>query len=137
MNLLEKTKLVAQQATKTNKCCGSGQFILALLCLVLSPAVVAYYDGFNQPALINLLLFICGCLPGAVHGWYIILGEKLLRRIGWSVLAAILPPIVVGLKEGWDNRSFWISLVLTILCWFPGMLYAWYIIWTYRGNREC
>eukprot|EP01127_Copromyxa_protea_P001941 TRINITY_DN11843_c0_g1_i1.p1 TRINITY_DN11843_c0_g1~~TRINITY_DN11843_c0_g1_i1.p1 ORF type:complete len:139 (-),score=21.48 TRINITY_DN11843_c0_g1_i1:51-467(-) len=137
MNLLEKTKLVGQQASKGDKCCGSGQFVLGVLCCLLSPAVVAYHSGFGQEFLINLLLFICGWLPGVVHGWYVIMGSKIFRRLLWSLVAMILPPLVVGHKEGFGNKNFLFSIIFTICGWFPGILHAWYIIWTYSANRQC
>jgi len=39
------------------------------------------------------------------------------------ILAILLPPLAVGLKEGIGSR-FWISLLLTLLFYFPGMIYA-------------
>jgi uncharacterized membrane protein YqaE (UPF0057 family) len=39
------------------------------------------------------------------------------------ILAILLPPLAVGLKEGITNR-FWISLLLTILFFVPGVIYA-------------
>jgi uncharacterized membrane protein YqaE (UPF0057 family) len=39
------------------------------------------------------------------------------------ILAILLPPLAVGLKEGIGSR-FWISLLLTILFFLPGVIYA-------------
>lgn len=39
------------------------------------------------------------------------------------ILAILLPPLAVGLYEGITTR-FWISLLLTILFWLPGVIYA-------------
>lgn len=39
------------------------------------------------------------------------------------ILAILIPPLAVGLYEGITNR-FWISLLLTILFFLPGMIYA-------------
>ena len=39
------------------------------------------------------------------------------------ILAILLPPLAVGLKEGITNR-FWISLLLTLLFFVPGVIYA-------------
>ena len=39
------------------------------------------------------------------------------------ILAILLPPLAVFLARG-IGTEFWISLVLTILFWFPGMIYA-------------
>jgi uncharacterized membrane protein YqaE (UPF0057 family) len=39
------------------------------------------------------------------------------------ILAIILPPLAVGLHRG-IGTEFWISLLLTILFWIPGVIYA-------------
>jgi uncharacterized membrane protein YqaE (UPF0057 family) len=40
------------------------------------------------------------------------------------ILAILLPPLAVYLKEGEVNSKFWISLLLTLLFWLPGVIYA-------------
>jgi len=40
------------------------------------------------------------------------------------ILAILLPPLAVYLHEGAINTKFWISLVLTLLLWVPGVIYA-------------
>lgn len=40
------------------------------------------------------------------------------------ILAVLLPPLAVYLKEGEINSRFWISLLLTLLFWLPGMIYS-------------
>ncbi|MBK0403040.1 YqaE/Pmp3 family membrane protein [Adhaeribacter sp. BT258] len=40
------------------------------------------------------------------------------------IFAIILPPVGVLLHEGGLNGRFWISLLLTLLFFFPGMIYA-------------
>lgn len=39
------------------------------------------------------------------------------------ILAILLPPLAVGIYEGITTR-FWISLILTLLFFFPGIVYA-------------
>ncbi|MDB5261554.1 MAG: hydrogenase expression protein [Adhaeribacter sp.] len=39
------------------------------------------------------------------------------------VLAVLLPPLAVFLHDGLNTR-FWISLILTLLFWIPGVIYA-------------
>jgi uncharacterized membrane protein YqaE (UPF0057 family) len=39
------------------------------------------------------------------------------------VLCILLPPLAVGLKFGIGNE-FWISILLTLLFWIPGVIYA-------------
>jgi uncharacterized membrane protein YqaE (UPF0057 family) len=40
------------------------------------------------------------------------------------ILAILLPPLAVYLHEGEINTRFWISLILTLLFWLPGVIYA-------------
>ena len=40
------------------------------------------------------------------------------------ILAILLPPLAVYLHEGQINSKFWISLLLTLLFWLPGVIYA-------------
>ena len=40
------------------------------------------------------------------------------------VLCILLPPLAVYLHQGTINNKFWISLVLTLLFWIPGVIYA-------------
>lgn len=40
------------------------------------------------------------------------------------ILALLLPPLAVYLHEGEINTRFWISLILTLLFFVPGVIYA-------------
>lgn len=40
------------------------------------------------------------------------------------ILALLLPPLAVYLHEGVINSKFWISLILTLLFFIPGVIYA-------------
>jgi uncharacterized membrane protein YqaE (UPF0057 family) len=40
------------------------------------------------------------------------------------VLAILLPPLAVYLHEGVINGKFWLDLILTLLFYLPGMIYA-------------
>lgn len=40
------------------------------------------------------------------------------------ILAVLLPPLAVGLYEKRLSSKFWISLLLTLLFWIPGVVYA-------------
>lgn len=40
------------------------------------------------------------------------------------VLAILLPPLAVYLHQGEINSKFWISLLLTLLFFIPGVIYA-------------
>ncbi len=41
-----------------------------------------------------------------------------------AILAVILPPLAVGLHQGEINGKFWLSVLLTLLFWLPGVIYA-------------
>ena len=40
------------------------------------------------------------------------------------ILAILLPPLAVYLHQGEINTKFWISLILTLLFFIPGVIYA-------------
>jgi uncharacterized membrane protein YqaE (UPF0057 family) len=40
------------------------------------------------------------------------------------ILAILLPPLAVYLHEGEINNRFWIDLILTLLLFLPGVIYA-------------
>jgi len=44
------------------------------------------------------------------------------------ILAILLPPLAVYLHEDEINTRFWISIVLTLLFWIPGVIYALIIV---------
>jgi len=44
------------------------------------------------------------------------------------ILAILLPPLAVYLHQGAINDKFWISLILTLLFWLPGVIYALIVI---------
>ncbi|CAI4352930.1 BTE_collapsed_G0011340.mRNA.1.CDS.1 [Saccharomyces cerevisiae] len=43
------------------------------------------------------------------------------------ILSLFLPPVAVFLARGWGTDCI-VDIILTILAWFPGMLYALYIV---------
>ena len=49
------------------------------------------------------------------------------------ILAILLPPLAVYLHQGEINNKFWISLVLTLLFWIPGVIYALIVV---LGNND-
>lgn len=44
------------------------------------------------------------------------------------ILAILLPPLAVYLHQGEINSKFWISLLVTLLFWLPGVIYALIVI---------
>jgi uncharacterized membrane protein YqaE (UPF0057 family) len=49
------------------------------------------------------------------------------------ILAILLPPLAVYLHQGEINSKFWISLLLTLIFWIPGVIYALIVI---LGNND-
>ena len=47
--------------------------------------------------------------------------------VGLYILAIFIPPLAVGLGNG-ISKEFWIDLVLTILGWLPGIIYAFIVL---------
>lgn len=45
-----------------------------------------------------------------------------------AILAILLPPLAVYLHENAFNAKFWISLLLTLIFWIPGVIYALIVI---------
>lgn len=51
-------------------------------------------------------------------------GEASTNQLLLVVLAIILPPLAVYLHEGVINSKFWLDLILTLLFFLPGVIYA-------------
>jgi len=51
-----------------------------------------------------------------------------------AILAIFLPPLPVLLKTG-CSFHFFLNICLTLFFWIPGVLHAWYIIFTYGSRR--
>lgn len=45
-----------------------------------------------------------------------------------GILCVLLPPLAVFLYEGEINSRFWISLLLSLLFWLPGVVYAFLVV---------
>lgn len=50
--------------------------------------------------------------------------EPSTNKLLLVILAILLPPLAVYLHQGEINSKFWISLLLTLLFWLPGVIYA-------------
>ncbi|MBK7289462.1 MAG: YqaE/Pmp3 family membrane protein [Chitinophagaceae bacterium] len=51
-------------------------------------------------------------------------GDPSTNTLLLVILAILLPPLAVYLHQGVINNKFWISLILTLLFWLPGVIYA-------------
>lgn len=45
-----------------------------------------------------------------------------------AILCVLLPPLAVYLHENDFNGKFWLSLLLTLIFWLPGVIYALLVI---------
>lgn len=50
--------------------------------------------------------------------------EPSTNQVLLIILAIILPPLAVYLHEGEINNKFWLDLILTLLFFLPGVIYA-------------
>ena len=55
-------------------------------------------------------------------------GDSGTNTILLAILAILLPPLAVYLHENAINTKFWLSLLLTLLFWIPGVIYALIVI---------
>lgn len=55
-------------------------------------------------------------------------GDADTNTILLCIVAILLPPLAVYLYEKEINTKFWISLLLTLLFWLPGVIYALLVI---------
>ncbi len=51
-------------------------------------------------------------------------GDASTNTVLLAILAIILPPLAVYLHEKAINGKFWLSILLTLLFWIPGVIYA-------------
>jgi uncharacterized membrane protein YqaE (UPF0057 family) len=49
---------------------------------------------------------------GISKGLYIVLA---ILGLGW---------IALGILSGWSGKDWWLNLILTLLCWIPGVIHA-------------
>jgi uncharacterized membrane protein YqaE (UPF0057 family) len=54
--------------------------------------------------------------------------EPIASTVVQVIVAILLPPLGVFLHEGVINGRFWIDLILTLIFYFPGLIYALIVI---------
>jgi uncharacterized membrane protein YqaE (UPF0057 family) len=45
-----------------------------------------------------------------------------------GIAAVLLPPLAVAIKRGVFTPSFWLCVLLTLIGWLPGQVYALYVV---------
>ena len=95
---------------------------LAILGVLLPPVAVLIDRGCGCAFLINLLLTILlAWIGGIIHAFHIF-GVGICT----NVCNILLPPLGVFLHYG-VKLEFWICILLTLLGWLPGIIYAYYV----------
>jgi uncharacterized membrane protein YqaE (UPF0057 family) len=59
---------------------GASDFLVVILAILLPPVAVFIRRGCGAQLLINILLTLCGHIPGAIHALYLVLHDR-ERRI--------------------------------------------------------
>ena len=92
-----------------------------ILGVLLPPVGVCIDKGVGSHFIINILLFIFTVWIGAIIHAFHIYGVD----ISTNLLCLFLPP--VGVLMVGSFGEFCVCLLLTLLAWFPGVIYAYYI----------
>ena len=96
--------------------------VLSILGVLLPPVAVLIDRGCGGDFIINLILTIFLVWIGGIFHAFHIFGVGVCSNI----CNILLPPLGVFLHYG-IKLEFWICLVLTILGWLPGIIYAYYV----------
>ena len=96
----------------------------AIAGVLLPPLLVALEKGIKIEFVISLVLTILLLWVGGIIYSFYVIGLKDLAK---NILSALLPPVAVYLHKGLTTE-FWISLILTIFFWVPGMIYSYYLV---------
>jgi uncharacterized membrane protein YqaE (UPF0057 family) len=46
------------------------------------------------------------------------------RKVLLAILAVIIPPLAVFIHQNDINTKFWVSVILTLCFWIPGVIYS-------------
>ena len=95
---------------------------LAVLGVLIPPVAVLIDRGCGGDFIINLILTILLVWVGGILHAFHIFGVGVCTNI----CNLLLPPLGTFLNYG-IKLEFWICLLLTILGWFPGAIYAYYV----------
>ena len=100
------------------------KLVRSIIGVLLPPVLVGMEKGLGIDFAINCVLtLLLLWVGGIIHAFYITGFKDLVKNI----LSALLPPVAVYLHLGF-KKEFWISILLTILFWVPGMIYAYFIV---------
>ena len=106
-----------------------GKCVLAILGVLVPPLAVFLQKGANFDFWINLVLSILLLwIGGIIHAFHLF-GVTLCTNI----LSVFLPPLAVYLEYGL-RAEFWLSLILTLCFWIPGVIYSYFVAMR-RSNK--
>ena len=101
--------------------------VLLLKCILgvfLPPALVLIEKGPRCDFWIDLVLtFLLVWIGGIIYAFIAVYAIDVCH----SIAAALLPPLGLLMAKG-CNHQFWISVLLTLLFWIPGMIYVYYVL---------
>lgn len=103
----------------------SDRLCKVIIGVLISPVLMYMEKKICSEFWIALLLWIFFLAFLSVIFTFHTLGYK---DICHNILCVFLPPVTVYLKKG-CKTEFWISLILTLLMWLPGVIYAYYQTW--------
>ena len=89
----------------------------ASLGVFLSALQVYRRKGCESPLIITILLTFT--IVGQILYCFYLEGVKTSE----SIMALLMPPVAVAMNKG-CNKYAWMCLVMTLLGWFPGVIYA-------------
>ncbi len=108
----------------------SRDFVRALLAWFIPPVGVFLQVGIGLAFWLNLVLTLCGWLPGVIHAaWVISTRGPSGRQVGGGktffglLLSGLIPPLAVFVKKGL-GLDLLINVVLLFVLWFPAVLHA-------------
>ena len=93
----------------------------AILGVLLPPVAVCIDRGVGGDFLINIILLVFTVYIGAIIHAFHVMGV----RISTNLLCLFLPP--VGALVAGNGVEFCICLILTLLAFIPGVIYAYYV----------
>ena len=101
----------------------------AILGVLLPPVAVVIDRGCGGSLLINIILLIFTVYIGAIIHAFHVMGVE----ISTNLLCLFLPPVGALIAGSWSE--FCICLILTLLAFVPGVIYAYYIALKKQGGK--
>ena len=102
----------------------------AILGIIIPPLCLFLNKGCVTDTIINLILWLLLFgLGGILHCFYVLQVECVT-----NILCFFIPPLGLWYKSKRCGKEEIICLILCLLFWLPGMIYAYYIV---LGGKSC